>query len=67
MRDPRMYLEDMLEAIGRISRHVHGKSFEEFERDELVVDGVVQNKRTAVESEVRRILRKLPRSGDPAL
>jgi len=43
LRDLRVYLEDMLEAIGRIRRYVHGRSFEDFESDELVVDGVVRN------------------------
>ena len=43
MRDPRVYLEDMLEGIRRIRSYAHGRSFEDFERDELVVDGIVRN------------------------
>ena len=43
MRDPRVYLEDMLEGIRRIRSYVHGRSFEDFEHDELVVDGIVRN------------------------
>ncbi len=43
MRDPRVYLEDMLEGIRRIRSYALGRSFEDFERDELVVDGIVRN------------------------
>lgn len=43
MRDPRVYLEHMLESFRKIRSYAHGKSFEDFERDELVVDGIVRN------------------------
>jgi uncharacterized protein with HEPN domain len=38
-----VYLEDMLEGIRRIRSYVHGQAFEDFEHDELVVDGIVRN------------------------
>ncbi len=43
MRDPRVYLEDMLEAIRKVKSYTRAKSFEDFQSDEIVVDAVVRN------------------------
>lgn len=43
MRDPRVYLEDMLDAIRRVKSYTRAKSFEDFQSDEIVVDAVVRN------------------------
>lgn len=42
-RDFRVYLEDILEAIGRIKRYTAGYSFEDFSRDTLVQDAILRN------------------------
>ena len=36
-------LEDIAEAVGKIGRFLHGKSFEDFSNDALVHDAVVRN------------------------
>ncbi len=33
-RDYRLYLDDMLEAIGKIERYTKGLSYEQFRKDE---------------------------------
>lgn len=43
MRDYRLYLEDILEAISRIEEYTQGLSFEEFAKNNLVIDAVVRN------------------------
>ncbi len=43
MRDPRLYLDDIVEAIGKIEGYVEGLSLEEFSRDGKTVDAVVRN------------------------
>ncbi len=43
MRDPRLYLDDIAEAIGKIEDYVEGLSLEEFSRDGKTVDAVVRN------------------------
>jgi len=42
-RDFRLYLEDIVEAIGRIQRYTAGQSFPQFSEDEKTVDAVVRN------------------------
>lgn len=42
-RDYKVYLEDILEAIGKISRYTAGVSQEVFSRDEKTLDAVVRN------------------------
>ena len=54
MRDPRVYLEDMLEGIRRI------RSYQYFGIDLAIVWDIVQNKLPPLEFEVRRILQELP-------
>jgi len=43
-RDPKLLFEDILKAIEKIERYTHGLSFENFERNDLVVDAVVRNR-----------------------
>ena len=43
MRDSRLYLEDILEALVRIGEYVDGLSYEAFSRDRKTVDAVVRN------------------------
>ncbi len=43
MRDYRLYLEDILEAINRIEEYTRSLSFEEFAKNNLVIDAVVRN------------------------
>ena len=42
-RDYRLYLDNMLEAIGRIRRHVGAMDFIAFKADEKTVDAVIRN------------------------
>jgi uncharacterized protein with HEPN domain len=42
-RDPRVYLEDVLESIRRIKTYVHGIDQESLGADELRLDAVVRN------------------------
>jgi len=42
-RDYRVYLEDVLEAIAKIERYVANMSFEEFTRNDMVVDATIRN------------------------
>jgi uncharacterized protein with HEPN domain len=43
LRDYRLYLEDILEAIQKIDSYLHGISFEQFNEDNMRVDAVVRN------------------------
>jgi len=43
LRDHRLYLEDILEAIQRIEEYTAGMDFEDFAGNRLVVDAVVRN------------------------
>lgn len=43
MRDPRLYIDDILEAIKKIEKYAKGLTFEELKENDLVVDGVVRN------------------------
>jgi uncharacterized protein with HEPN domain len=42
-RNPRLYLNDILEAIGKIDRYVGDNDFDDFCGDEKLVDAVVRN------------------------
>lgn len=41
-KDPRVYLEDILESIGKIEDYVRGLSFEQFEQDTERQDAVIR-------------------------
>lgn len=43
MRDPRLYIDDILEAIKKIEKYAKGLTFEELKENDLVIDGVVRN------------------------
>ncbi|MBI2095148.1 MAG: DUF86 domain-containing protein [Candidatus Omnitrophica bacterium] len=43
MRDPRLYLDDMLEAANRVEKYVDGMTFGELRKDGLTVDAAVRN------------------------
>ena len=43
MRDPSLYVEDILEAIEKIKRYIEGMNFDEFIEDEKTVDAVIRN------------------------
>lgn len=42
-RDPRLYIDDILEAVERIEKYVEGLSFEDFSKDNKTVDAIVRN------------------------
>ena len=42
-RDFKVYLEDILEAIGKVHRYTSGLSREDFASDEMRIDAVVRN------------------------
>jgi len=42
-RSPRMFIEDILEAMDRIERYIRGLTHETFVRNEMVVDAVIRN------------------------
>ena len=42
-RDIRLFLEDILEAIGRIKEYTEGMNFEEFAEDKKTVDATLRN------------------------
>ncbi|CAD5245033.1 HepT-like ribonuclease domain-containing protein [Thermococcus camini] len=43
MRDYRLYIEDILEAISRIEEYTKGISFEKFRAEKIAIDAVVRN------------------------
>ena len=43
MRDYRLYINDVLEAISRIEEYTGGMSLEEFQASPMVIDAVVRN------------------------
>ena len=43
LRDYRVYLEDILEAIGKITRYTAGLSLKTFSEDSKTLDAVVRN------------------------
>lgn len=42
-RTPRLYLEDIKDAIRKIESYTHNLSFDEFKKDTLTIDAVVRN------------------------
>jgi len=42
-RDPRLYLDDIFDAIEKIENYVEDLSFEEFSEDSKTVDAIVRN------------------------
>ena len=42
-RDPRLYLDDILEAVARIREYTSGFDYARFERDKITQDAVVRN------------------------
>ena len=42
-RDPNLYLEDIKDSIRKIEKYTHGVNFNEFSRDEKLIDAVVRN------------------------
>jgi uncharacterized protein with HEPN domain len=43
MRDPLLYVEDILEAIEKVQRYTEGMAYEDFIEDEKTVDAVLRN------------------------
>jgi len=43
MRDYKLYLDDILQAIKKIEKYTKGLSLKEIKKDDLVIDGVVRN------------------------
>ncbi|MFH1593575.1 MAG: DUF86 domain-containing protein [Candidatus Omnitrophota bacterium] len=43
MRDYKLYLDDIMEAIKRIEKYTKGLTVERFKKDSLISDGVVRN------------------------
>ena len=42
-REYKVYLRDILEAIGRIERYTENMNFEDFSNNELIQDGVIRD------------------------
>jgi uncharacterized protein with HEPN domain len=42
-RSPRVYLDDMLQAMAKVGRYTEGLTFEQFLQDEKGVDAVLRN------------------------
>jgi uncharacterized protein with HEPN domain len=42
-RDVRLFLADMLQAIEKVERYTTGLKFDQFERNDMVIDAVVRN------------------------
>lgn len=42
-RDPRLYIDDIVEAVNRIEEYAEGLSFEAFSKDSKTVDAIVRN------------------------
>jgi uncharacterized protein with HEPN domain len=42
-RDPRVYLDDILESITQIETYIEGMDFESFSKDRKTIDAVVRN------------------------
>lgn len=43
IRNYRLFIDDILEAIAKIERYTKDKTFEDFSRSEMTVDAVVRN------------------------
>lgn len=42
-RTYKMFVEDILSAMDKISRYIKGFTFEMFEKDEMIIDAIVRN------------------------
>jgi len=42
-KDFRLYVQDILEAIGRIEQYLEGLTFEQFSKDIKTIDAVIRN------------------------
>lgn len=42
-RGVRLFIVDMLEAIGKVQRYTEGLTYKEFEANDMVIDAVVRN------------------------
>ena len=42
-RDPRVYLDDILESITHIETYIEGMDFESFAKDRKTIDAVIRN------------------------
>lgn len=42
-RNYMLYLKDILISLEKISRYINGRSYEDFAKDEVIVDAVVRN------------------------
>jgi uncharacterized protein with HEPN domain len=42
-KDYKIYIEDILDSIEKISRYVRNKSYLDFSSDEMVIDAVIRN------------------------
>ena len=43
MRNYKLYLKDMFDAVIKIEKYTDGMSFQQFEKNDLVIDGVIRN------------------------
>ncbi len=43
MREYKIYLKDILEAINKIEKYINNLSFGDFAKNELIQDGVIRN------------------------
>ena len=43
MRDYKLYLDDILEAIQKIEKYIKGMDLDKLKKEDLIVDGVVRN------------------------
>lgn len=42
-RNNRLFIEDILEAMGKIKRYIKGLTYETFIKNEIVIDAVIRN------------------------
>ncbi len=42
-KDPRLYVQDILEAIAKIDQYLEGLTFEQFSKDIKTIDAVIRN------------------------
>jgi len=51
-RDWKLFIEDILECIGKIEKYIEGMEFKDFETDEKTIDAVVRNLEGFAEAEI---------------
>lgn len=42
-RNPRIFLQDIMQSADKIDRFISGMSYDDFEHNELVIDAVIRN------------------------